>query len=57
MRGFQIISGIFLQSNSIATKDIAMPLEGTVLIPCVMAIIILVMVAGIAVTVQKHKRY
>jgi hypothetical protein len=57
MRGFQMISGILFQSNSIATKDIAMPLEGTVLIPCVMAIIILVMVAGIAVTVQKHKRY
>jgi hypothetical protein len=56
MRAFQLISNIFLQSNIGADKGIAM-VETNILVPSVCVIMALVIIAGIAVTVQKHKRY
>ena len=52
-----ILPGISLQTEMpVGQKNIAL-LEGTILLPAICIIMILVVVAGIAITVQKHKRY
>jgi hypothetical protein len=56
MRAFQLFSGISLQANAGANNNIAM-LDASILVPSICGIMILVIVAGIAVASQKHKRY
>lgn len=57
MRAFQLITGISLQSNLPTPEHHAAMLEGNILVPAICIIMVLVMVAGIVITVQKHKRY
>ncbi len=56
MRALSLISGISFQTNTGVDKNITL-LDATILIPSICAIMALVVVAGIAITVQKHKRY
>jgi len=56
MRGIHLFSNISLRIRLAATENME-KLEGTILIPAICIIMILVMVAGIVITVQKHKRY
>jgi hypothetical protein len=56
MRVLQLYSTISLQANATANKNIAL-VDTTILIPSICAIMALVIIAGIAVTSQKHKRY
>ena len=56
MRALQLFSGISLQADAGTEGNIAL-IEAGILIPSICGIMILVMVAGIAVAVQKHKRY
>jgi hypothetical protein len=52
-----ILPNIALQANTAATTTDMVKLEGTILIPSICIIMVVVMVAGIVITAQKHKRY
>jgi hypothetical protein len=56
MRAIRLFSNISLQTDLAATDNMV-KLEGNILIPAICIIMVLVMVAGIVITVQKHKRY
>ncbi len=48
--------GISLQANMPDAKN-ATQLESTILLPAICIILVLVVIASVAITVQKHKRY
>ncbi len=56
MSHLKLITLIPLQANTNAEQNITF-LDSTILIPAICGIVLVVMVAGIAVAVQKHKRY
>lgn len=56
MSPLPLITHFLLQSTAEQGQNIAR-LDSTILIPATCGVVILAMIAGIAVAVQKHKRY
>jgi len=56
MSQLQLITAFLLQANTAQEQNIAL-LDSSILIPAICAIVLLVMIAGIVVAGQKHKRY
>lgn len=52
---FTILSGIFYQTTTPNSTEKIEMLEGSVLIPSICVIMLVVIVAGIAITSQKNK--